>query len=54
MSRGVTGRLPVIVTISHFSTDLVVGRAREAEAQAVFGTTSPQHPGVARLLGQDQ
>lgn len=26
------GRVPVIVTISHFNTDIVVGRAREAEA----------------------
>ncbi|MHC5654874.1 dihydrodipicolinate synthase family protein [Stappia sp.] len=26
------GRVPVIVTISHFSTDIVVGRARDAEA----------------------
>ncbi|QKV20063.1 dihydrodipicolinate synthase family protein [Oricola thermophila] len=26
------GRIPVIVTISHFSTDIVVGRARDAEA----------------------
>ena len=27
----IAGRVPVIVTISHFSTDLVVGRAREAQ-----------------------
>jgi 4-hydroxy-tetrahydrodipicolinate synthase len=27
------GRVPVIVTISHFSTDLVVKRARDAQAQ---------------------
>lgn len=26
------GRVPIIVTISHFNTDIVVGRAREAEA----------------------
>lgn len=26
------GRVPVIVTVSHFNTDIVVGRAREAEA----------------------
>lgn len=28
----VAGRLPVIVTISHFATDIVVARAREAQA----------------------
>lgn len=26
------GRVPIIVTVSHFSTDIVVGRAREAES----------------------
>ena len=29
----VAGRVPVIVTVSHFSTQIVVDRAREAEAQ---------------------
>ena len=43
----VAGRVPVIVTISHFSTDLVVGRARDAQAAgAAMVMMMPPYHGV--------
>ena len=43
----VDGRVPVIVTVSHFSTDIVVGRAKAAEAQgAAMVMTMPPYHGV--------
>lgn len=41
------GRVPVIVTISHFATDIVVARAREAEAMgAAMVMMMPPYHGV--------
>ncbi|AZQ69797.1 dihydrodipicolinate synthase family protein [Silicimonas algicola] len=43
----VDGRVPVIVTVSHFSTDIVVGRAKAAEAQgAAMVMMMPPYHGV--------
>ncbi|OIQ31824.1 MAG: dihydrodipicolinate synthase family protein [Alphaproteobacteria bacterium MedPE-SWcel] len=43
----VAGRVPVIVTISHFSTEIVVARAREAEAMgAAMLMMMPPYHGV--------
>ena len=43
----VAGRVPVIVTISHFSTDIVVRRARDAEAMgAAMVMMMPPYHGV--------
>ena len=43
----VNGRVPVIVTVSHFSTDIVVGRAKAAEAQgAAMVMMMPPYHGV--------
>ncbi len=41
----VAGRVPVIVTVSHFGTQIVVERAREAEAMgaAMLMMTAPYH-----------
>lgn len=49
----VAGRVPVIATISHFSTDLVVGRAREAEAMgAAMVMMMPPYHGVGLVPGE--
>lgn len=43
----VSGRVPVIVTISHFATDIVVGRAKAAEAMgASMVMMMPPYHGV--------
>ena len=49
----VAGRRPVIVTISHFSTDIVVARAREAETMgaAMVMMMAPYH-GVGLVPGE--
>lgn len=57
----VAGRVPVIVTISHFSTDIVVQRAREAEAlgASLLMMMPPYHgvglvPAETEIVGQFQ
>ena len=47
----VAGRVPVIVTVSHFSTQIVVDRAREAEAMgAAMLMMMPPYHGVGLVL----
>jgi len=49
----VAGRRPVIVTISHFSTDIVVARAREAQAMgAAMVMMMPPYHGVGLVPGE--
>ena len=47
-------RDPEGVMLAALHVDDVWQPDREAEAAAVFGTTSPEHPGVAQLLNQTQ
>ena len=47
-------RDPEGVMLAALQVDDVWQPDREAEAAAVFGTTSPEHPGVAQLLNQTQ
>ena len=49
----VAGRVPVIVTISHFSTGIVVARAREAQAMgAAMVMMMPPYHGVGLVPGE--
>ena len=49
----VADRVPVIVTISHFSTDIVVQRARDAEAMgAAMVMMMPPYHGVGLVPGR--
>ena len=49
----VSGRVPVIVTTSHFSTQVVVDRAREAEALgAAMLMMMPPYHGVGLVPGE--
>ncbi|MGZ9811458.1 dihydrodipicolinate synthase family protein [Pseudoroseicyclus sp. H15] len=51
----VAGRVPVIVTISHFSTAIAVARAREAEAMgAAMVMMMPPYHGASLRAGEAQ